>query len=351
MMKEEDALDAPSTDGISIIDPDGDVLLIIPDKRDPPPDTDESPTPARFLVSSKHLTLASAFFKAQFSTNWRVGSELALNGSVKVHLSSTEHDSETMHILLHIIHGRQRQVPFEVTQDRLWKVALATDFFLCHEALQTWGLWCSRGLVREFPRDFTSSTWEWIFISYVFGWDSLFKHPTKIAQQKSCAAAYDGTSPVPKWILDEIYTKRNDYLQQCFDLAHERVAYLASYDKRCTFDCDAMKAGALLKYLGNFTVMRLQAARGYQPIISNSNCSPFLFCQASRQWLNPAHDNKTTSNSPQNRDIYRRPIQNPKDPSCAHTSLLGDELSQHINQIEKRLNGISDIPEWGSELR
>lgn len=350
-MKEGDVLDAPPTDDMSIIDPDGDVLLIIPDKRDPPPDADESPTPTRFLVSSKHLTLASAFFKARFSKNWREGSELAVNGLVKVHLSTTEHDSETMRILLNIIHGRQRQVPFEVTKDRLWKVALATDFFLCHEALQTWGLWCSRRLVTEFPRDFTSSTWEWIFISYVFGWDSLFKHLTVIAQQRSYDATYDGTSPIPKWILDEIYTKRNDYLQQCFDLAYERIAYLASGDERCTFDCDAMKAGALLKYLGKFTIMRLQPPPGTRPNISNSNCSPFLFCRASLEWFNPSHDNRTTSNSSQTHDIYGRPREEPKDPSCAHTSLLGQKLSQHIYQMDERLNGISDIPEWASDRR
>jgi hypothetical protein len=238
-----------------------------------------------------------------------------------------------------------------VAEDRLWKVALATDFFLCHEAVQTWGLWCSRQLIRDFPCDFTSSTWEWIFIPYVFGWDSLFQHLTVVAQQKSHVAAYDGPSPIPKWILDEIYTKRNDYLQKCFDLAHERIAYLAPEEDHCTFDCDAKKAGALLKHLAQFTILRLQAPPGSQPIIANSICSPFLFCRASREWLNPSHGDKATRDSSKTHDIYGQRIQEPPDPACVHTSLLGKELSNHINQMYEQLNGISDIPELGSELR
>ncbi|KAJ5455743.1 uncharacterized protein N7458_004007 [Penicillium daleae] len=106
----------PSTEETSIVDPDGDVILILPNECGLSPNSSQRPAPTRFKASSKHLTLASAFFKAQFSSNWRKGRELGENGTVAVHISTADHDSWTMSILMNMIHGRQRHIPFSAVE-------------------------------------------------------------------------------------------------------------------------------------------------------------------------------------------------------------------------------------------
>jgi hypothetical protein len=75
--------DTQSTDDVIVINPDGDVLLLTRDECDETVDYDESPKYTKFLLSSKHVALASAYFRAQFSTNWREGRAVTVNGVVE----------------------------------------------------------------------------------------------------------------------------------------------------------------------------------------------------------------------------------------------------------------------------
>jgi hypothetical protein len=321
------------------------------------------------------LTLASAFFKAQFSSNWREGRELGENGTVAVHISTADHDSWTMSILMNMIHGRQRHIPFSVTKERLWKVALATNYFLCHEVMQSWGLWCSRRVLPTLPGEFTSSTWEWIFISYVFGWDSLFQYFTILAQQKVIGSGYSGPSAIPKWIVDEIFNGRNEYLKRCFNLVNQQIDYLTAKKSHCTFDCDAKKAGALMKYLSQSNLVQ-RVNLGTQQVSPMFACSPFSFSQATKKWKNPEHDSQNLNNRPSPVENSTNPRRNTSSSSktpphtssspryplnrssqaasttpCAHKSLLGEELTQHIEAMAEQLKGISKIPARASEPR
>ncbi|KAJ5875477.1 uncharacterized protein N7473_012824 [Penicillium subrubescens] len=343
--------DTQSTDDVIVINPDGDVLLFTRDECDETVDYDESPKYTKFLLSSKHVALASAYFRAQFSTNWREGRAVTVNGAVELYLSTTEHDSKTMEILLNAIHGSQWQIPHPVSCGRLWKVALATDYFLCREALQTWSLWCCQQLVRLFPTELTDWSWELIYITYIFRWKSLFPHLTQLTQQKCLASAHLGPSPIPKWILEVIFGKRNAYLKQCFDLLDLQIAYLGAQQIHCTFKCNAKKAGALMKYSGQFKTPSTEALSGEEPAVTTSACSPFSFCQAAKEWENPNHNSRTLNTASKVTRSWRPSPRTPRRSPCADESLLGDQLLEHIAQMEEKLNGISHVPEWGLEFK
>ena len=304
-----------SAEEVHAVDPDGDALLIVPRTKTSEASVDGDEDSIHFLVSSKHLTLASAYSKALFSAEWRHGQQLSTCGSVPLRLKNTSHDSETMRIILNVVHGRQRQVPFTVSEKLLLKVALATDYFMCGEAMQAWGLYCTKELVGQFPSTYSSRTWTWIFISYVFGWDSFFRHLTKLVQQSSTEDAYSGSLPIPKWIPDQIFAKRREYLEQVFELIDARLEEPLSPTDICNESCDALKAGTLRKYV------RKHQQRSIQD-------SPLSFVSAIRTWKNPEHLGMSRS--------YHIP--------CASGGLLGLMLETHLDSLSATLSGIEGLP-------
>ncbi|KAJ5355278.1 uncharacterized protein N7496_012490 [Penicillium cataractarum] len=355
-------MSTPAPKSMDIIDPDGDVLLIVP----APQETDERPAPSRFLVSSKYLILGCDFFEARFGPNGQDGRDLEEYGSVKIHLETTAHSPETMHILLSIIHGFQPWIPAGFDTIGLWKLALATHYFLCYEALQSWGLWYCQQLVPTLPTEFPPSSWKLIFISYVFGHHTLFRHLTKMAQQRATGSIYAGPSPIPKWILQEILGKRDKYLKRCFDLVYERIAHLASPYIHCTRACDTKKAAALMQYVMQFQHPGPLMICETETVTSSSGCSPFLFFEAAKRWVNPEHESHASplplvhAADPLNdtRSDVDSPPRVPRHfswnntvqsvhplvvPPCTHKDLLGEELSRHLMQMEDQLQGITGI--------
>lgn len=347
---------------MDVIDPDGDVLLIVP----APQEAEESPLLSRFLVSSKHLILGSDFFEARLAPNGREARRLEEYGSVKMHLETTAHGPETMHILLSILHGLQPRIPSGFGATGLWKLALATNYFLCYEALQSWGLWYCQQLVPVLPTEFLPSSWKLIFISYVFGHHTLFRHLTKMAQQRATGSIYAGSSPIPKWILQEILGKRDKYLKRCFDLVYERIAYLASPYIHCTRACDTKKAAALMQYVMQFQNPGPLIIHETETAASTSDCSPFLFLEAAKRWINPEHERHAATSplihAADSFDDTRSDVDTPsrasfllpwniavgpfhplEDSPCAHKSLLGEELSRHLMQMEEQLQGVEGI--------
>ncbi|KAJ5864261.1 uncharacterized protein N7529_006177 [Penicillium soppii] len=96
--------------------------------------TDKLKCPDRFLVSSKHLKLASSFFKAMLSNSWAEGRALTTNGTVEIPVTDVK--PETLMTSLNAIHGRFRRLPLKMTLQELVDVLVFTDFFKCHEAIE-----------------------------------------------------------------------------------------------------------------------------------------------------------------------------------------------------------------------
>lgn len=196
------SLQSPQDVQLNIIDPDGDITLIIPVKRT---DAEKqrsgtSVHPRQFKVSSKHLTFASPYFKARLSANWPEGKDFTEKGSAEISIDGPGCDPETLSIILHIFHALGRHVPKQVTAERLLNIALATDYLQCHAAVEDYGRRWAETLNPSLPRAYDMETKDWILISYTFRWQELFQTTTTLAQRHGQGPLDTGGLPIPKLV-------------------------------------------------------------------------------------------------------------------------------------------------------
>lgn len=180
-----------------VIDPDGDTVIILndPDKwrvadvTSPNPavadaeqdDTTSGPhetAPKTFLVSSRHLILASTVFKRMLTrSGWSEGKKV--DGQFRIEAS--EWDSQSFSIVLNLVHGRHRQTPKSVSLETMSSIATIVDYYGVHEAVE---LSC-RSLIQRLIAldpllDDVERNWVlWISIAWVFGDDRVFEKATE----------------------------------------------------------------------------------------------------------------------------------------------------------------------------
>ncbi|KAM0550272.1 hypothetical protein ACHAPJ_008942 [Fusarium lateritium] len=181
------------------IDPDGDTLVILAIKQDPPPpsstepdDADNSTCPAgtpespefiekHFICSKKHLTLASRRASKLFSSAFKEASKQD-DGLYHWNFGDV-FDAEAFELALKIIHGRTRGVPQAPELHILAKIASIVDDLECHDAisffserwLTTYDLFCT------LPQRIDETLAQFILISFVFSNRKLFYNSTEKA--------------------------------------------------------------------------------------------------------------------------------------------------------------------------
>jgi hypothetical protein len=178
--------------GLCKIDPDGDVILYT--CNDPEAKASESeinkidvPTSSsRFLVSSKHLKLASAYFQKMLSSRWAEGTDLADNGTAEIPVHECK--AGTLWTVLNAIHGRFRRLPTSLSLDELVDISVATDFFQCHEVIESFANKWINKLDSTSSESVKLKKAEWIMIASVFRVDEILLRMSKVAMQ-------EGTGP------------------------------------------------------------------------------------------------------------------------------------------------------------
>lgn len=193
---------------MQIIDPDGDVIIVLPDssgegsprKKQKLSDSETTERAVRFRASSKHLSLASGYFKARLGRRWHEGKELASTGSAEVLVDSPGCDSTTLEIIMDILHLRTRKVPKQIGFDILLNIALATDYLQCHEAVEPYGYRWLQDLAPRMQNRFSSSTKCWMFMAHVYKRNCLFRICTRLAQQEANGPFDSGCLPFPAFI-------------------------------------------------------------------------------------------------------------------------------------------------------
>lgn len=177
------------------IDPDGDVVLFTPGC---PIDKTESAVDAQFLVSSKHLKLASSYFKRLLSDTWPEGKTLATEGTVRLAIKDCKPD--ILLLILNIIHGHTRKVPREISFLQLVDFSLATDYFQFHEVVEVFALMWIELLKPSIPLTFCLDTKQWIMIASVFKVADILQKTTKIAIQEGTTLLLTDGLPIPAFV-------------------------------------------------------------------------------------------------------------------------------------------------------
>ncbi|KAI6520478.1 hypothetical protein MCOR05_010812 [Pyricularia oryzae] len=209
----------------------------LPGPASPPKTVTEEyiPTPqkeVRFRVSSKHLTLASSTFKIMLNGQWGEAS--------KLEITAEDWNTEAMLILMSVIHGQNQQVPKVISLEILTNIAILVDYYECREAIDLAAeIWINK-LTQ--PKEPSRDLVFWLFISWVFRREEVFRAMTTVALRQSRGPLQALNLPIPERIIGE-YRKASDQLTE------NSLAFSELIDRlRCEFIGDIL---ASLKELGS----------------------------------------------------------------------------------------------------
>ncbi|KAF7863207.1 hypothetical protein EAF04_007290 [Stromatinia cepivora] len=246
----EDVVDTTSTDS-----PDDETPLTpSADSSSDPSTVGTSPTPEpkkiRFVVSSRHLSLASPVFKAMLRGNFQEGLKLKETGKIEIPLP--DDDSAAWKILLNIIHGRYMAIPLQLKLQVITQIAVLVDKYRMHEVVYlffpTW---------RK-AMDYPPTRWEdiisWICISWVFELREEFRELTQKVQL-DCVKTFESTIrlynldnlPIPQVVIGKIDASRRKAIEKAFDILENTVSQYQSLIPNC--NCDTSRSHHLAKGL------------------------------------------------------------------------------------------------------
>lgn len=153
-----------------------------------------------YHVSSRHLTLASPWFKRTLTSS---SSQEAVRDSTdgRFHVDASDWDEEAFLILLNIFHLRKRQIPKIMSVEMLAKIAVLVDYYELEKAeaiedyVDTWTYHVRRNY--PVPTSYGRDLVLWMCISAVFDLSTEFKEATAVAIRESTGSVQTLSLPIP----------------------------------------------------------------------------------------------------------------------------------------------------------
>ncbi|EDN93930.1 hypothetical protein SS1G_09797 [Sclerotinia sclerotiorum 1980 UF-70] len=179
------------------------------------------PKKIRFVVSSRHMMLASPVFKAMLRGSFQEGLKLKEAGKVEIPLP--DDDCAAWNILLNIIHGRYMAIPLQLKLQVMTQIAVLVDKYRMHEVvylfLPTW---------RK-AMDYPPTRWEdiisWICISWVFELREEFRELTKKVQL-DCDKTFEST-------IKLIDASRREAMENAFNVLEKTISQYENQIPNC----------------------------------------------------------------------------------------------------------------------
>ena len=218
-----------------IIDPDGEVMIIlrhensspiqlekgpIPEDEPPPADepasedepaSDDEPASEdepvseqpveefRIQVSARHLTLCSPYFKSRLTGPWKEGTEYLEKGYIEIPVEDCR--IEVLLILLRVIHCQYYQVPKDISLEMLAQITSLVDYYDCKEAVDVLAERWINGLDKNIPKSYTQDVILWVWISWYFRLPVEFKQATSTLMTFNTGPIVNLGFPIPKNII------------------------------------------------------------------------------------------------------------------------------------------------------
>ncbi|KAG2414392.1 hypothetical protein HFD88_003583 [Aspergillus terreus] len=187
---------------------------------------------ARFLVSSKHLSLGSSYLSLELCLD-----ENACTKKMKV--PACVQDVYAVWILFSILHCRANNVPRAIDLKMLISITALVQYFDCVEAVQLYAhFWIDRLI---WPIIYIRNVHEWIWIARIYRHDALFAEATRIAIRES-------TGPLDLTVLDTIETLRQEAIDAIVAKLYDRIE-VVKQGKYCCGECDALILERLIPLL------------------------------------------------------------------------------------------------------
>ncbi|KAI2612176.1 uncharacterized protein GGS25DRAFT_474095 [Hypoxylon fragiforme] len=292
------------------LDPDGDVLLTLHNPAapfavwvnrtllpPPPPHSDSQHVSAktdddgslsakkpdvRFLLSSKHLSLASDYFKRMFRSPWKESSADLSTGYH--HVDAKDWDPDALLILMQILHCQNAAVPTSVDLEMLAKLAVLVDYYRCHDATTIWvKTWIPNvkdsvpSVKSCFPNKCGRNLILWILIARVFDLQDISRTVFEVAC-KYCPCPLPTLDLPIVSVAEKVNSIRLHTLEGIFDILDWFLASYLNGTAGCSMECSAMLLGWLTKrmdgpkilpderecpYLGHSTASVIEAIKGF----------------------------------------------------------------------------------------
>ncbi|KAK5656459.1 hypothetical protein OQA88_4842 [Cercophora sp. LCS_1] len=212
------------------------------------PEQDKGPEVAfvQFLVSSRHLTLASPMMLAMLSGDWTEGSKDE-NGLFQI--EARDWDEEAFAIVFNVVHGRNHRVPVAVSLELLTKIAVIVDYYNMHEAVRiAASVWVATARKCGLPNELNRDLALWLTIACVFKDAEIFKHTTSLSIiQSSHDLEFPDDLPIPSCVVDRIKEFRHDALSAIVEGLQKLREEYTTGQKGCSFECTAIHLGVLIR--------------------------------------------------------------------------------------------------------
>ncbi|KAK4233012.1 hypothetical protein C8A03DRAFT_39314 [Achaetomium macrosporum] len=198
-------------------------------------------------VSSRHLILASLYFEVALNGPWSEAT--SVSADCCRHIFADDWDPQAFLILMHIIHGRNRQVPRLVSLELLAKIAALVDYYKCHEAVEVFAELWLQGLKSQsqVPSQVGRDLVLWLFISWVFGDNDIFTSVTSTALQQSQGPLPTWGLPIPEAIIEAIDRRRQEVVDKIITALQSLLISFRDGPDKCSFECSSIQLGALAK--------------------------------------------------------------------------------------------------------
>ncbi|KAF2181502.1 hypothetical protein K469DRAFT_740767 [Zopfia rhizophila CBS 207.26] len=221
------------------------------DVAEQPVASDPDETLVRIRVSSKHLMLASSYFKRNLGSGLAESDTLRSHGHLELAMSGQ--DPEVTLIVMNIIHGRTRKVPPSVDVNMLTKIAVLVDYLQCHEVIEPFSDKWIKKRKGNIPETYSRELVQWLCISLVFNQASLFKAITRTVLRRATGLVETLGLPIRDCVADKLNQYRSATIEQLLSGLETLLDNLRLDQTECTecnFKCNAMRYGTLAKELG-----------------------------------------------------------------------------------------------------
>ncbi|KAH8883524.1 hypothetical protein GQ53DRAFT_752983 [Thozetella sp. PMI_491] len=208
---------------------------------------EDSEVEIRMLLSSKHLILASSYFRSILKGSWK---ETAISAGEYIEITAAEWDTEALLIVMNIIHGHVRRVPRSISLEMLAKIAVLVDYYKCYEVVELFSDCWIESLVKQqlLPQEHDRDLVLWLTVAWVFSQDTLFTNVSKLAMETSRGPIETLGLPIPQQIIKAIDQRRQDVVARIINELHNLLLYLY-YRTECSFECNSTLTGALTKQM------------------------------------------------------------------------------------------------------
>lgn len=163
----------------------------------------------RMRLSSRHLTLASAWFRAELDGPYSnsATSPTAARPDAPRTVQAYDWDVEALLALMNIIHGHNRSVPRSVSLEFLAKFAVLVDYYQCHEVVELFSeMWVSQIESEQHNEQSERDIWLQIMVSGIFSHSRMFKSVTRSAIMLSRGQRYTLQVPCPSGLPGAYHT-------------------------------------------------------------------------------------------------------------------------------------------------